>query len=231
MAQVHGIGTIHSWRSTIGPLRRSPFRRWKGTQRVDNSRLISLLHAIPLFADLEDSELMDVLRNAQPVQHDAGHVICRQGDPGDCMYVIQSGDLTINIKAADGRSIPVATLKAGDLLGEMTLVDAQPRSADVIAATQVRMFRIDRSAFDSMRKLLHPAVFKMLRRIGLTTCARLRKVNETVSRVVGTEDPELAQRATAEVRTRSGRAADERTDTDIDRARNFWGGLMGKLKG
>ena len=198
---------------------------------MDNARLISLLQTIPLFADLEDSELMDVLRMARPVQHDAGHVICRQGDPGDCMYVIQSGEVTINIKGAEGRPIPVATLKGGDLLGEMTLVDAQPRSADVVAATQVRMFSIDRGAFDSMRAMLHPAVFKMLRRIGLTTCARLRKVNETVSRVVGTEDPQLTKRSTREVRTRSGRVTEERTKTDIDRARNFWGGLMGKLKG
>lgn len=198
---------------------------------MDNTRLIKLLQAIPLFADLEEAELMDVLRIARPVQHEPGHVICRQGEPGDCMYVIQSGEVTINIKAADGRSIPVATLKAGDLLGEMTLVDAQPRSADVVAATQVRLFSIDRGAFDSMRSQLHPAVFKMLRRIGLTTCARLRKVNETVSRVVGTDDPQLTKKSTREVRTRSGRITEERTSTDIDRARNFWGGLMGKLKG
>ncbi len=85
---------------------------------MDNVRLISLLQAIPLFADLEDGELMDVLRIAKPVQHEPGHVICRQGDPGECMYVIQSGEVTINIKGADGRPIPVATLKPGDLLGE-----------------------------------------------------------------------------------------------------------------
>jgi len=195
---------------------------------VDISRITSLLQAIPIFSDLDEGELLDVLRIAQPVEYAAGHVICREGDPGDCMYVIQAGEVNVVIQGRDGQQVPLATLKSGELLGEMTLVDARPRSADVIAGTSVRLFRMDRAAFDSMRSQLHPAVFKMLRRIGLSTCTRLRRVNQTVSRVVGAKDAAPIAKSSGQVRTRrqAGQGGGEAEQT-----KKFWSGLMDKLRG
>ena len=191
---------------------------------MDTSRITSLLQAIPIFSDLEEGELLDVLRIAKPVEYKAGHVICREGDPGDCMYVIQAGEVNVVIRGSGGQEVPLATLKAGELMGEMTLVDAQPRSADVVAGTDVRLFRVDRAAFDVMRGELHPAVFKMMRRIGLSTCKRLRRVNQAVSRVVGATDASPIARSSAQVRTRQASGEAEQT-------KKFWSGLMDKLRG
>ena len=194
---------------------------------MDISRITSLLQAIPIFSDLEEDELLDVLRIAQPVEYAAGHVICREGDPGDCMYVIQAGEVNVVIRGQGGQEVPLATLKSGELLGEMTLVDAQPRSADVIAGTDVRLCRMDRTAFDAMRSELHPAVFKMMRRIGLSTCARLRRVNQTVSRVVGATDAAPIARSSGQVRTRQSAGQ----GGEAEQTKKFWSGLMDKLRG
>lgn len=194
-----------------------------------NEQVLRLLRGIPLFADLEQEELMTVLRMARPLQCTAGDVLCKQGDPGDCMYVIQAGQVSVVVRSADGKAIPVATLKAGDLIGEMTLVDDAPRSADCVAASVVRLFRIDRAQFEVMRGELHPAAFKILRRIALTVCARLRHVNETVSRVVGAPAPQQGQAPSAtglNVRTRTGVERERQQE-----ARSFWTGLLNRVKG
>ena len=95
-----------------------------------SEQVLKLLRSIPLFADLDSDELMELLRIARPTEFAKGDVVCRQGDPGDCMYAIQAGEVSILIRGPDGQAVPVATLGPGDLLGEMTLVDDQPRSAD-----------------------------------------------------------------------------------------------------
>ena len=172
---------------------------------------------------------MDVLRGARPVQFQPGEGLCKQGDPGDCMYVIQAGQVSVVVGGPDGNPVPVATLKVGDLIGEMTLVDDAPRSADCVASSVVRLFRIDRAQFEILRGELHPAAFKILRRIALTTCGRLRHVNETVSRLVGSPStPEVERRhATGgvNVRTRSQVVRGKQ-----QAARTFWFGLLNRIK-
>ena len=197
---------------------------------MPNEQVLRLLKGIPLFADLEQGELMDVLRMARPIQCQQGEVLCQQGDPGDCMYVIQAGQVSVVVRGPDGQPIPVATLKGGDLIGEMTLVDDAPRSADCVAASVVRLFRIDRAQFAVMRGELHPAAFKILRRIALTTCGRLRHVNETVSRLVGAPPSVDVER-----RHTTGGGVNVRTRSQVVRgkqqaARTFWSGLLNRIK-
>ncbi len=195
-----------------------------------SDQILRLLKGIPLFADLEQGELMDVLRMARPVQFNPGDVLCKQGDPGDCMYVVQAGQVSVNVRGPDDRPVPVARLKGGDMIGEMTLVDDAPRSADCVAATIVRAFRIDRTGFEALRQQLHPAAYKILRRIALTICGRLRHVNETVSRLVGADSPaeDDARPQGKKLRVRT-RQAEGRTKTQENRS--FWSGLLDKVKG
>ena len=74
--------------------------------------------------------------------YDAGTVIFRKGDRGDYMYVIMEGAVDI---VADGKYI--RTLREGDLLGEMSLVDDSPRSADAVAKTACVLAPVDERRF------------------------------------------------------------------------------------
>ena len=73
-------------------------------------------------------------------------VICRQGEPGDCMFVIQDGQAVV-LREEAGAEIVVGQLKAGDTLGEMAIFDRQPRSATVRAEGHARVLTLDKRAF------------------------------------------------------------------------------------
>ncbi len=72
-----------------------------------------------------------------------GEIIIKQGEPGDCMYVIQSGEVEI-IKNKDGREIQIAIRRTGDFFGEMALFSREVRSATVKAFGEVRVLTVDK---------------------------------------------------------------------------------------
>ena len=75
-----------------------------------------------------------------------GEVIIRQGDPGDCMYVIQEGKAEV-LREANGMEVQLAVLNEGDFFGEMAIFDHEVRSATVRAAGEVRVLTIDKRTF------------------------------------------------------------------------------------
>lgn len=74
--------------------------------------------------------------------YDAGAIVFRQGDPGSNMYVVKSGTVSV---AVDGKQ--VATLRDGDIFGEMALIDKSPRSATVTASSDCALVPLDEKRF------------------------------------------------------------------------------------
>jgi CRP-like cAMP-binding protein len=75
----------------------------------------------------------------------AGHVIIREGDPGDIFYMIESGSVDVYIKALG--DAPIATLSNGEFFGEMALLSNEPRAASCIAKTDVKCHILMRNDF------------------------------------------------------------------------------------
>lgn len=75
-----------------------------------------------------------------------GETLVRQGEVGDCMFVLQEGEVEV-IKEEDGREAVVDVLKAGEMFGEMAIIERQLRSATVRAVTPVRVLTIDKKTF------------------------------------------------------------------------------------
>jgi CRP-like cAMP-binding protein len=142
------------------------------------------LRRIPLFADLTAEEMVDVLRLAKVVQFAPEQRLCIQGSPADCLFIVEEGEGSVRITDGQGRTREVSRIGAGEVLGELGLVDGQARSADVVALTALRAYRIDRAEFDRLRAAMHPAAYKMLRRIAVTVSARLRAINSAISEQV-----------------------------------------------
>lgn len=159
---------------------------------------------IPLFSDLSQEEIIDVLRIARVVSFPTGAALCRRGERADCAFVIEQGEAEVTGENEKGKTIVLARVGAGEVVGELALIDGQPRSADVIARTQIRGYRIDRSELDALRRALHPAVFKITRRIAITISDRLRDVNDVIAKELtktGTikDDPGRSSRAALRV--------------------------------
>ena len=75
-----------------------------------------------------------------------GEEIVRQGETGDCMYVIQTGQAEA-IQGKEGKAVRLAVLGVGDVFGEMALFERMPRSATVRALGDVRVLTIDKKTF------------------------------------------------------------------------------------
>lgn len=78
-------------------------------------------------------------------QHPAGHVLFREGQTGTEMFVIVAGEVNITL---EGR--PIDHLVAGDIFGEMALVDDRPRSASAITATECKILPINQARFAAL---------------------------------------------------------------------------------
>jgi len=75
-----------------------------------------------------------------------GETILRQGDAGDCMYVIQEGEADIIVEQG-GKEIKVRTAGPGEIIGEMAIFEKEVRCASVRAAGPVRALTVDKRTF------------------------------------------------------------------------------------
>jgi CRP/FNR family transcriptional regulator len=75
--------------------------------------------------------------------YEDGELIVKQGDSGDCMYVIQEGEVEVFV-TRDGLEVPLAVRKRGDFFGEMAVFERETRSASVRARGPARVLTVDR---------------------------------------------------------------------------------------
>ena len=78
--------------------------------------------------------------------YEKGEIVCRQGDPGDEMYIIQSGAVEVSSRQ-DGHKVVLTILEKEDFFGEMALLDRSPRSATVETITRSRLLPLSRRVF------------------------------------------------------------------------------------
>ncbi len=107
-----------------------------------------------------------------------GETIIRQGEVGDCMYVIQAGEVEV-LQRKDSREVRLATLGKWDAFGEMALFEGEVRSATVRALGEVRVLTVDRKTF--LRRVHEdPSIaFRILQRMS----QRIRELNAELTQV------------------------------------------------
>lgn len=105
------------------------------------------LAAIPFFSGLDPAALESVAASTRARRFRRGEVIFHLGDPGDALFVIVSGDVKISLPSETGDEAILATLRPGEVFGELALLDGAPRSATATAISPTETVVLPRERF------------------------------------------------------------------------------------
>ena len=123
--------------------------RFSSGRRIADQRLAHALRSLPLFRDLPAADLTAIWRCLQEVRVQAGTVICRRGDPGEFLFIVQSGTLEIRLGLGP-EGVVVRHAGPGEFVGETALLTGTPRTADVVAQEDAVLWVLARKEFDSL---------------------------------------------------------------------------------
>ncbi len=148
----------------------------------------AFLRRIFLFQDLEDGELEQVLSRTRPRKFPAGQVIIQEGDPGDSLFIMVSGEveitkrLTLVLDEDTPKERVMIRLKAEDgvYFGEMSLLESDPRSATVTALSDCRLLELYQKDFLELVRNDPAMGLKLLLRLAELLSRYLRKANQDV---------------------------------------------------
>ncbi len=113
-------------------------------------RTRQLLAGVELFSELDDEALAKVASLAQLRAFPKDTAIFHAGDPADAVFVVATGKVKIVVTSTDGKEFILSVLGAGQVFGEMALIESAPRSASVQTVTAVEALVISRHDFQHL---------------------------------------------------------------------------------
>jgi CRP/FNR family cyclic AMP-dependent transcriptional regulator len=153
----------------------------KGRAMTDTTTAVrngsKLLEKCALFNALDEQGRRELISHAWPRHVGAGEPICRLGDPGHNMMAIAVGTVRISLPTVRGREIILADLPAGELFGEIAMLDGKPRSANATALTKCELLVLERRDVLPMLEKYPSACLKMMEIL----CGRIRRSDERMA--------------------------------------------------
>jgi CRP/FNR family transcriptional regulator/CRP/FNR family cyclic AMP-dependent transcriptional regulator len=116
-----------------------------------------VLKQVPLLSGLPPETLTMLEPGARRRTYRRGEVIFHKGDPGNSMFLILEGQVKIVLPSEGGQEALLGVLDAGDCFGELSIIDAQPRSATIVATTPTVTLMVHRDDFERVLEQ-HPHV-------------------------------------------------------------------------
>jgi HEAT repeat protein len=132
---------------------------------------ILFLRRVPLFADLPPAELKQVAGITGELLFADGEAIAQEGELGDEMYIIISGEVRVVADASEGVERELARRQSGDYVGEMAIISHEPRMASLVADGDVRLLYIDQGRFEGILRERPETSLAVMRQL----CVRLRE--------------------------------------------------------
>lgn len=136
----------------------------------------------PIFAISNKSDLEHLLKKFQPMQLNEGETLFKQGDKGDTLYLIEEGSVAVSIKG-EKQEQTVATLKSGDIVGEMALVTEEVRSASVKALEPTRLLALTKERFGDILKADPKIALQVIHNICLILAKRLQVTDQMLDKI------------------------------------------------
>jgi CRP-like cAMP-binding protein len=138
-----------------------------------SDRIRELLASVELFCEMNEEEIDDLTALAQIKKLEKDNTVFHAGDPADAVFVVASGRVKVVITSSDGKEFILTVLGAGQVFGEMALLESAPRSASVVTLSAVEVLVINRTDF---QRLLETSPRISLRLMAILS-RRLRRAN------------------------------------------------------
>lgn len=110
----------------------------------------SLLTRTELFGKLAADALEQIATRFHTVQFKRGQTIYERGDAGHALYLIRNGQIRFSVISGEGRELSVRVARAGEVIGEIAVLDRQPRTATAVALTAVTAHSLARTELDRL---------------------------------------------------------------------------------
>ena len=125
------------------------------------------------FSSFTNRELLRLLNICETRNFEPEEVIFKEGEPGDTMYIVLSGQISIRKQFPDGVK-ELTVINPGESFGEMAILDNDPRSADAVAAWDATVFEIDNATLQEDDSVL---ALKLSRQIAVMLARKIRAFN------------------------------------------------------
>jgi diguanylate cyclase (GGDEF)-like protein len=145
---------------------------------VDAPLSVELLDDFRMLEGVGVTARRELLAASEERRLGAGEVIIRQGEPNAAMFLVLSGELGVHLDGLEGD--PVAVIGHGETVGELSLLDGAPASANVVCRTECHLLAVREDGFWHVTNASHAFAVNLLVKLA----ARLRANNDTVSRNV-----------------------------------------------
>ncbi len=143
---------------------------------------VERLRNVPLFAKIEPSKLKLLAFTAKRLTFTNGQNLFRQGDMGDCAYVLIDGTADVAVDTPSGPMI-VAKLGSNDFVGEIAILCDVPRTATVTATSELTTMRIEKELFFQLVCQFPQIAIEVMRELDSRIDVTTRQLQDAVSKL------------------------------------------------
>lgn len=137
--------------------------------------------------DLEWKEVEGIAEYMDLYRAGRGEVIFSEGEKGDYMCAVVSGEVEVRKADASERLKKIASIGAGGFLGEMSLVDGSPRSATAVAGRDSTLLVLTSDDFDRLAEAKPLLAVKLVKKVARTVSQRLRQTSGVLVDYIGSD--------------------------------------------
>jgi CRP/FNR family cyclic AMP-dependent transcriptional regulator len=135
------------------------------------------LRTVPLFRELDDDELIQILMVGLVKRYPEAAAILTEGESGGCLHVITEGEVRISKKVPGVGEEALTILRPGDFFGEVQFFDGAPASAHAIAHSDCEILSLPHAEVESLIRSRPGLAAKFFWAFGRTLAGRLRETN------------------------------------------------------
>lgn len=141
------------------------------------------LRKLQSLRDYTNTELRILASVAPAREFDAGQHLCREGQIGQSCFLLATGSVSVTRKTEEGERT-LATLRGGQIVGQMALVDRSPRSASVIAAEATVALELTHEVFEGLLRARNPLAVRFQEQIAIAGIRQLRMATDRLRTLI-----------------------------------------------